>query len=72
MKDDELTLVWGALIDPTRRAILDLLRERRRMWQYGGTDQDQTDQRVRRWPGEGPALLRRTAGLRKVRGVQSI
>jgi hypothetical protein len=31
MKDDELTPVWGALSDPTRRAILDLLRERQRM-----------------------------------------
>jgi DNA-binding transcriptional ArsR family regulator len=31
MKDDELTPVWGALSDPTRRAILDLLRERPRM-----------------------------------------
>jgi hypothetical protein len=28
MKGDELTSMWGALTDPTRRAILDLLRER--------------------------------------------
>jgi DNA-binding transcriptional ArsR family regulator len=31
MKDDELTPVSGALTDPTRRAILDLLRQRPRM-----------------------------------------
>jgi DNA-binding transcriptional ArsR family regulator len=30
MKGDDLTPVWGALTDPTRRAILDLLRERPR------------------------------------------
>src|SRR6266567_2199496 len=30
-----------------------------------GTDEDQTDQRVRRRPGEGPALLYRSAGLRE-------
>src|ERR1700739_1068670 len=31
----------------------------------GGTDEDQTDQRVRRRPGEGPALLYRCDGLRE-------
>ena len=30
MKDDELTPIWKALSDPTRRRILDLLKERPR------------------------------------------
>ena len=31
MKGDEPTPMWGTLTDPTRRAILDLLRQRQRM-----------------------------------------
>jgi hypothetical protein len=31
MKDDELIPLWGALTDPARHAILDLLRECLRM-----------------------------------------
>src|SRR5258705_13034985 len=49
MKDDDLTPVWGALTDPTRRTILDVTKSKEEQ------HENQTDQRVCGRPGEGTA-----------------
>src|SRR5271163_4132129 len=45
-------------------------RQRPRIQPCEGTDENQTDKRVRRRPGEGPALLYRGTGLREEERLQ--